>query len=110
PEDSECLYANGTRLSPVRNLENPDLERFPLFAKATPIRFVQEPGEAVYLPALWWHATRMLTLSIAVSSTFAHGPHWETMIDDVIRHHAPNGGARAAVLGTYLRAAARVKR
>jgi histone arginine demethylase JMJD6 len=110
PDDSPYLYANGTRLSLVANPDNPDLQRFPLFARAKPIRFVQEPGEAVYLPAFWWHATRMLTVSIAVSSTFAHGPHWETMIEDVLRHHAAEGGGRAAIVGGYLRAAARLKK
>jgi hypothetical protein len=109
PDDSPYLYASGTRLSEVPNIDQPDLERFPLFAKAKAIRFVQEPGEAAYVPAFWWHATRMLTLSIAVSSTFAHGPHWETMIDDVVRHHAPDG-ARAALVRGYLRAAAKVKK
>jgi hypothetical protein len=110
PEDSPYLYANGTRLSVVATPDNPDLGRYPLFARATPIRFVQEPGEAVYLPALWWHATRMLTVSIAVSSTFAHESHWEMMIDDIVRHHCQDRGARAIALRAYVRAVGRVKK
>jgi hypothetical protein len=109
PADSPYLYANGTRLSTLANPDNPDLQRFPLYAKATPIRFVQQPGEAVYLPAFWWHATRMRTLSIAVSSTFASGPHWDGMIDDVIGNFFPNGKRGGTLVRNYLRAVARLR-
>src|SRR5262249_55702740 len=78
--------------------------------KAKPIRFVQQPGEAVYLPPFWWHATRMKTLSIAVSSTFASAPHWEGMIDDVIGNFFPNGKRGGTLLRSYLRGVAQVKK
>ena len=108
PDDTPYLYANG-RLSTVRNPDNPDLQRFPLFANAKPIRFIQEPGEAAYVPAFWWHATRMLSVSIAVSSTFAQAPHWESMIEDVVQNFTGGSPARATLLRTYLRAAGKVK-
>ena len=110
PEDTPYLYANGTRLSEVPNPDSPDLGRFPLFAKATPIRFVQQPGEAVYLPAFWWHATRMRTLSIAVSSTFANQAHWDGMIDHLIEGFFPNGKPGGSLLRSYLRAAGQMKK
>lgn len=109
PEDTPYLYANG-RLATVQNPDNPDLARFPLFAKTTPIRFIQEPGEAAYVPAFWWHATRMLSVSIALSSTFAHEPHWEAMVDDVVQNFCGDSAARATILRTYLHAAARMKK
>jgi hypothetical protein len=109
PSDTPYMYADGTRLSKVPNPDSPDLARFPLFAKAKPIRFIQHPGEAVYLPAFWWHATRMRTLSIAVSSTFANRPHWEAMVDNVTHDYFPNGKSGGALMRNYLRAAGRVK-
>jgi hypothetical protein len=109
PDDTPYMYAGGTRLSKVPSPDSPDLERFPLFAKATPIRFIQQPGEAVYLPAFWWHATRMRTLSIAVSSTFANKPHWNGMVDSVVGDFFPNGKPGGSFLRSYLGAAGRVK-
>ena len=35
--------------------DNPDLEKYPLFAKVNPLRCVVEAGEVLYLPALWYH-------------------------------------------------------
>lgn len=108
PDDTPYLYARG-RLSTVPSPDRPDLGRFPLFAKAKPIRFIQEPGEAAYVPAFWWHATRMLSVSIAVSSTFAHAPHWDAMIEDVVQNFSGGSAARATALRTYLQVAGKVK-
>ncbi|WP_332873013.1 cupin-like domain-containing protein [Caulobacter hibisci] len=42
--------------------ENPDLERFPRFAQAleTAQTAELEPGDAIYVPYLWWHHVRSL--------------------------------------------------
>jgi histone arginine demethylase JMJD6 len=109
PEDTPYLYAEG-RHSHVPDMETPDLERYPLFAKARPYRFVQEPGEAVYVPAGWWHATKMLSVSIAVGSTFAHQAHWSGVIDEVMRDVV--GGKtslRARAIEAWMRADGRFK-
>lgn len=39
------------------SLDNPDLERFPKFAEALESALVAdlEPGDAIYIPTLWWH-------------------------------------------------------
>lgn len=44
------------------NVDAPDLDRFPRFAQALEAAqtAVLEPGDAVYIPALWWHAVRAL--------------------------------------------------
>ncbi|MFT3924996.1 MAG: cupin-like domain-containing protein [Myxococcales bacterium] len=106
PVDTPYLYADG-RLSRIPNLENPDFERFPLFKKATPIRFVQEPGEAVYVPEGWWHATRMVSISIAVSSTFANLAHWEGVAKEVL-HDYPSE-TRKKLLHAFLLADGKLK-
>ena len=41
--------------------EDPDLERFPLFARARGQRVILEEGEILFCPASWWHTTRNLT-------------------------------------------------
>jgi len=49
--------------------EKPDLERFPLFAKATRFETVLEPGEVLFIPVGWWHQVRSLDVSVSVSFT-----------------------------------------
>jgi hypothetical protein len=42
------------------SLDSPDLERFPRFARALEVAQVAElePGDAIYVPPLWWHHVR----------------------------------------------------
>jgi ribosomal protein L16 Arg81 hydroxylase len=49
--------------------ENPDLSRYPLFAKASKFETVLEPGEVLFIPVGWWHQVRSLDVSISVSCT-----------------------------------------
>jgi len=41
-------------------IDNPDLDRFPRFRDALKHALVAElgPGDAIYIPALWWHGVR----------------------------------------------------
>lgn len=41
-------------------LDDPDLDRFPRFAEALKCGLVAEvePGDAIYIPALWWHGVK----------------------------------------------------
>jgi hypothetical protein len=58
---------------------SPDLERFPRFAAAHPLTFDLGPGEALFVPAGWWHRVEALELSMSVSSTNFLRPnnvHW----------------------------------
>lgn len=41
-------------MSPV-DITQPDLRRFPLFAKATPYHCNIKEGDVLYMPAFWWH-------------------------------------------------------
>lgn len=51
----------GTTVSMV-DFDNPDLERYPKFAAAMEhaLSSVLEPGDAIYIPYLWWHHVRSL--------------------------------------------------
>lgn len=48
-------------------VENPDLGRFPDFAKAPYLECVLRPGDVLFLPARHWHYVRSLELSFSVS-------------------------------------------
>ena len=49
--------------------EKPDYNRFPLFEKATMLKFLLEPGQVLFIPVGWWHHVRSLDVSISVSFT-----------------------------------------
>ena len=66
PEQVANLYVGpldrtvaGQPISMV-DLDNPDFERFPKFREALKHVLVAdlEPGDAIYIPALWWHAVQ----------------------------------------------------
>jgi len=68
PEQIANLYVGPLDLTPAGqpislvDVRNPDLERFPRFAAALEAAEVAElaPGDAVYIPALWWHNVEAL--------------------------------------------------
>ena len=41
-------------MSPV-DIKKPDFNRFPLFKKARPMKCRLTPGDALFMPAFWWH-------------------------------------------------------
>lgn len=53
------LTPSGAAISMV-DLDNPDLDRYPRFREAQESAYetVLEPGDAIYVPYLWWHHVR----------------------------------------------------
>jgi hypothetical protein len=45
----------------------PDLERFPRFARARPMTFTLRPGEILFIPVHWWHVTGVEGLQISMT-------------------------------------------
>jgi Cupin-like domain len=76
PEDTDFLY--GGRVDP----EQPDLERFPLFDRATSYEGIIGPGDTLFTPANWWHHIKGLEKSITVSHNFFN----ETNITEHMTH------------------------
>lgn len=69
PEQIENLYVGPLDRTPAGqaislvDLLNPDFERFPKFAKAleSAVSFDLEPGDAIFIPSMWWHHVDALT-------------------------------------------------
>ncbi|MBJ6763752.1 cupin-like domain-containing protein [Myxococcaceae bacterium JPH2] len=59
--------ANGQGLYSEVDIEAPDVERFPEFARATLSTCEVGPGDALLLPVGWWHAVRALDVSVSVT-------------------------------------------
>jgi histone arginine demethylase JMJD6 len=76
PDQGRYLYQSDYHTSSLRDLDNVDLETFPLYAKATPIRFQLHPGEILFVPAGWWHMTTILTPSITISLSRVNSSNW----------------------------------
>jgi histone arginine demethylase JMJD6 len=106
PDQTPLLYPRpGTESnkSLVNDVERPDLDRFPLFAKADATRFVLEPGETLFVPAGFWHTTRMLTPTISVSINSANRANWRAFTSDYAAEFARNGRpVRSWATGAYL--------
>jgi hypothetical protein len=71
PADDASMYRTGryevlSDASAV-DLDRWDPDRHPLYASADVAELVLRPGEGVFLPVNWWHATKALTTSISVN-------------------------------------------
>jgi hypothetical protein len=104
PSDGKYLYqlAGDAKHSAIPNPFAVDLERFPLFAQATPARFVLKAGETIFNPAGWWHATRILSPSIAMVISTVGASNWAAYADDIARPRQGVPTAVTAALRTYL--------
>jgi hypothetical protein len=63
PRDGDADHRNLSRVS----VEEPDLERFPLFARAQGQAGEVGPGDLLFLPAFWWHQVRSLEVSLSLN-------------------------------------------
>ena len=67
----------------------PDLERFPRFADALAEAEVAElePGDALYIPGLWWHHVEGLCdFNVLVNYWWRETPRWMGQPQDVLNH------------------------
>jgi lysine-specific demethylase 8 len=56
--------------------ENPDLKRFPKFAKCEVIRCQLEPGDLLFIPRGWWHFVAADGISISVNCWHGSSLTW----------------------------------
>jgi histone arginine demethylase JMJD6 len=106
PEQTAFVYPRPgpeSNKSQIDDIEHPDLERFPLFAQAKGTRFRLKAGETLFVPAGWWHTTRVLTAAISVSVNSADAANWRAFNQDFCTGLAQERGRlRAAITSVYL--------
>ncbi len=85
PSQTEYVYPDPENpwVSLIDNQRNPDLNKFPLWAKATPIKFVVGPGETLFIPCGWWHTAHSLTPTISVALDCLNASNWKNFMGEV---------------------------
>lgn len=95
PEQLPNLYVGPIDFTPAGqpvsmvDLENPDLERFPRFEEAAAhgLQAVLEPGDAIYIPSMWWHHVEGLErLNILINHWWYPGPGYMGAPLDALLH------------------------
>jgi hypothetical protein len=106
PDQTELLYPKGgeeANKSAIVDLEHPDLDRFPLFARATPTVFDLHPGDTLFVPAGTWHTVKILSTSITISVNSVNRPNWSAFVQDfVAAERASRSPLAIAALHAYL--------
>jgi len=105
PDQSRFLYPLAgieANKSAIPDIENVDLNRFPLFARAEGVRFELHPGETLFVPASWWHTARILSASITVSINGVNAANFSEFRRDFCPIVARRSGLKAALIAPYL--------
>jgi hypothetical protein len=95
PDQLENLYIGpwdrtpaGQAISLV-DLRDPDFEKYPRFREAlkTAREFVLEPGDALFVPSMWWHHVEGLDdLNMLVNYWWRSTPHYMGTPLNVLKH------------------------
>jgi len=95
PDQLENLYIGPIDLTPggqqisLVDFDQPDFERFPLFARALEHAqtAVLEPGDAIFIPSMWWHHVLGLErFNILVNHWWRRAPGYMGPPADVLLH------------------------
>lgn len=85
PEQKDVLYEGKV------DAFKPNLEKFPLYAKAKPVEVTLEPGEIIYIPPNWWHQVKNLENSIGMGNLFVNECNSELVFQSFIQESSNKG-------------------
>jgi histone arginine demethylase JMJD6 len=81
PDQEKYLYRmSGERFSQITDVDNPDLEKYPLFSKAKSFRATLKAGESVFMPCGWWHTTSVPGVSLSTVSSVTNKSNWKELV------------------------------
>lgn len=109
PDQTKYLYVENahSNKSPV-SFFNPDYDKYPLFRNVKPTMVVVKEGETIYIPSGWWHTTRILSLSIAVSINSMNRNKWNDYVNDFAQLQSNGNKLKSVVFKTYLLSAGKL--
>jgi len=95
PEELENLYVGPLHLTPAGqaislvDFHNPDFDRFPRFREALKTAQVaeMEPGDALFIPSMWWHHVEGLdSFNVLVNYWWRQSPSYMSTPVNVLNH------------------------
>lgn len=97
PEDGRYMYprADNEKFSEITNVFEPDLVRFPLFAKAKPYCETLSKGETIYFPCGWWHTTITHGPSITYGRVVLNSLNYRLYLEDKYTRWVRSGRFKA---------------
>ena len=103
PNQEHLLYRDGMeRASKIFDVEQPDLDAFPLFAQTKPTKFVLKAGESLYMPNGWWHTTRVNGPSLSTVFSIVNANNWSDFLSDFINNSGLSA-PKAKILEYYMK-------
>jgi histone arginine demethylase JMJD6 len=87
----------------ITDIDHVDLDRFPLFKKAQPIRVTLNPGDTLFNPNGFWHTAKMEEISLTLITATWNSSNWGTFCRQYRSRGRTRGAQKACVLG-YLAA------
>lgn len=107
PDQTPFMYPSDEQwnLSPIGDVENPDLAKYPEFAKARGYHFHLDPGEILFVPSRWWHTAKMEEPSITISVNTVNKTNWANFTEDITRssHGLPKLLKKAYLMGSSIK-------
>ena len=103
PDQEPYLYRNeNTRFSKVYDIDNPDLEQYPLFSNAKVARVMLKAGESAFMPSGWWHTTKVPGVSLSTVISVSNSSNWSELIK--FYKQSKGNSQKAALVAVYLKA------
>ena len=88
--DSLYISSRYESVSSIDNVWEPDFEKYPLLRNVRGFRVRLRPGDLVFVPCGWWHATRLPGLSIGATCNSITRVNWGNFRDFAIAERRGN--------------------
>ena len=118
PEQAIYMYPRkeNPKLSSIKNPLDPDLEKFPLFKNAKPVKVMVNEGETILFSTGWWHYTRMYEPCISYGMVQLNHANYKPFVSDniaLIKKYHPQMAAPlnvySKIAGVIMNATERIK-
>lgn len=105
PDQGRFLYPrpDNEKLSQIDNPLRPDLDRFPLFREAKPLRVVVNQGETLFFATGWWHFAVIHEPSITYGMGQLNSLNYDLFVEESTRFMASHRPWLSRVSRAYLK-------
>lgn len=107
PEYSEHLYPSEhyESVSSIENIWKPDLAKYPALRNVKGFHARLTPGDMVFVPSNWWHATRLPGISVGATCNTITRSNWKRYSDFLVANKKrQKAGVEHLVWRAYMKA------